>query len=163
MKTAPTSPEPTQGEPHPAVRLAEAVCALLAAIAGPSWFWRFLPGGRAFWEQMHRMGQDFAALMHRLAALPPSPALIQQPALPPRHRSRARSGEVRPRQSTRQPRTVRAATAMTPRRRPPSPFAPRAHMLPRPRIPPNRIAMHKRRSPNNRLAQSQICALFVSI
>ncbi len=79
MNNAPTSPEPTQGEPHPALRLAEAVCALLAAIAGPPWFWRFLPGGRALREGLQRLSRDFAALMHRIATAPPAPQIIAPP------------------------------------------------------------------------------------
>ncbi len=117
MNSAITSPEPNQGEPHPAVRLAEAVCALIAAIAGPSWFWRFLPGGRAFWAQMHRMGQDFAALMHRLAAAPPAPPII---ALRPPKRSRQsqRTAELRPRHAPRAPRPRRASVPTRPAPRP---------------------------------------------
>ncbi len=117
MNSAITSPELTQGEPHPAVRLAELVCALIAAIAGPSWFWRFLPGGRAFWAQMHRMGQDFAALMHRLAAVPPAPPIAITPSMPaPKRRRHSQpTGELRPRHPRRAPRaSTKAQTAPRP-------------------------------------------------
>ncbi len=111
MNIRPTPPELRPGEPHPAVRLAEAVCALIATIAGPSWFWRFLPGGRALWAGLHQLGQDFAALMLRIAAAPaglPAPITIAPITNAPigatrRQRQRVRTGEVRPRR-TRQPR-----------------------------------------------------------
>ncbi len=118
MNSATTSPEPTQGEPHPAVRLAELVCALIAAIAGPAWFWRFLPGGRAMWAGLHQLGQDFAALMHRLAALPPSPAPLAATSViaPPRPRPGKPTGELRRRRAT------IARPRRAPRAEPPAPL-----------------------------------------
>ncbi len=146
MATASTSPELPQGEPHPAVRLAEAICALIAAIAGPSWFWRFLPGGRAFWEGMHQLSRDFAALMHRLAAAPPTPPAPV--GLAPKRRRSTRTGEVRPRHGVRRrPRSI--PTAPTPRMRAARP-AP-DHTPPMPRVP---IAMPHPAS--TRPAQSSI-------
>ena len=168
MTTASTSPEPTQGEPHPAVRLAELVCALIAAIAGPSWFWRFLPGGRAFWAQMHRMGQDFAALMQRLAATPP-PAfpLIPLPLIPattaPPRRHRARTGEPRPRRApaTRQPR--RKPAAIAPRTRAPRPAC--AHPTPPARLhqPFLDLALRERRRRNPLLIAAPTHACIVAM
>ena len=142
MNSAPPSPELCPGEPHPAVRLAEAVCALIAAIAGPSWFWRFLPGGRAFWAQMHRMGQDFAALMHRLAAAPP---LVQAAPIStlPRRRQSARTGKARPRRAL-PARAPRRTSAPTPRAPPPGRHAradrsrPLSAQHPRHRAPPTK-------------------------
>ncbi len=141
MNNTPTSPELPQGEPHPAVRLAEAVCALIAAIAGPSWFWRFLPGGRAFWAGMHQLARDFSALMQRLAAAPPVLPVIA----PPRRRRKVLTGEMRPRPVARTRRT-RVAKART--RRPATARAPAyCPTSPAPRRPMARvtIALRKRR------------------
>ncbi len=165
MTNAITSPEPTQGEPHPAVRLAEAVCALIAAIAGPSWFWRFLPGGRAFWPQMHRMGQDFAALMHRLAAAPPAPPVT--PANhPPRRRRSARTGEIRPPHTASPRKPRRPPTAGSPASRPAA--APRgpgraqspASAHPMPDLGP---VSRKQRRRTGTLSARENCAYFVTI
>ena len=162
MKTAPTSPEPTQGEPHPAVRLAEIVCALLAAIAGPAWLWRFLPSGRAFWAHMHRMGQDFAALMHRLATNPLTPQ-VAPAILHSRRRRSPRTAELRPRHAS-NPRRARAAVRRARRgavARPPVEHAPVA-VLRRLYI-RARIALRRRRWRNWRMSATTHHALFVTI
>ncbi len=120
MNSAITSPELRPGEPHPAVRLAEVVCALIAAIAGPSWFWRFLPGGRAMWEGLQKMSRDFAALMHRLASAPPAMVTAPAPIVTraPRRRSE-RTGEMRPRRAAgARPARSAAVTAPQPSRTP---------------------------------------------
>ncbi len=85
MTSAITSPELPHGEPHPALRLAEAVCALIAAIVGPSWLWCFLPGGRALRASMDQLARDFTALMQRIAATPLPPQNPSAPAMPPAH------------------------------------------------------------------------------
>ncbi len=142
MSTAPTSPQPRPGEPHPAVRLAEVVCALLAAIAGPSWLWRFLPGGRAFWAQMQQRGHDFAALMHRLAAgIPPETPAPHDTSTPRAPRlTIARRPDSARRSATARPRRAQTAPAhaATPLRAtvpaPPShqPFTPQPEPQPEP-------------------------------
>ncbi len=167
MTSATTSPERPHGEPHPAIRLAEAVCALIAAIAGPAWFWRFLPGGRALWASLHQLGQDFAALMQRLATAPALP-VIDAPA----RRQAAPTGEVRPRRAggARQPRrgtrALRAAISTKPQRRPVcaplrcdhAPRAPQIHLS------PNIIAIaRERRSQKPASDARETRVLFVSI
>lgn len=68
MSTSPPSPQPRPGEPHPAMRLAELVGLILAALGG-GWFgvWRFLPGGRAMWAQLQALARDFTRIMERIA------------------------------------------------------------------------------------------------
>ncbi len=104
MNTPPPSPEPTQGEPHPAVRLAEIVGLIVTAICGGRWsLWRLLPGGRAFRAQMQALSRDFTALMHRLAAGLPAPT--HKPTPEPPRQSAPRSP------ASQRPKSVRAPTA----------------------------------------------------
>ncbi|MCX7380893.1 MAG: hypothetical protein NT133_05605 [Alphaproteobacteria bacterium] len=173
MNIATTSPEPNQAEPHPALRLAEAVCALLAAIAGPSWLWRFLPGGRAMWEHLQHLSRDFVALMHRIATAPPAPPIIATPDTAPASRHpRTPKGEVRPRRfmHARQPRsaTIAVSGAILPARRPAPMHPPTRHTPVRARIARARfahvsIALRERRRRNGLVEAWETCALFVSI
>ncbi len=128
-------PEPTQGEPHPAVRLAELVALIVTALCGGGWsLWRFLPGARAFRAQMQQMSRDFTALMHRLASLPPQP-LIAQPLIqqPPIQQPASQPRATRPTRpdSARRPSRGQRASA----RKSPAPRAskPRAAFPPPPR------------------------------
>ena len=168
MTSAITSPGPPHGEPHPAIRLAEAVCALIAAIAGPSWFWRFLPGGRAMAASLHQLGQDFAALMQRLAVAPPALPVIEAPV----RRRVAPAAELRPRRATgagqprRATRARRASITKSPMRRPAAaplrrdraPRASQIHTLAQP------IAtLHERRRQNPPRAAPHTHAQFVTL
>ncbi len=65
-----SSPGPTPPDAHPALLLAECVAALLAAVLGPAWLWGLFPGGRAAARRLHAMGEEFVALMRRLATAP---------------------------------------------------------------------------------------------
>ena len=119
MNVVPTSPELPPGEPHPAVRLAELVCALIAAVCGPSWLWGLLPGGRAVRAQLQGLARDFAALMQRLAAAPPILPIITAPLIaPPRRRPRGPTGDLPPRRRARQSGRPRAAKPAAPRNLP---------------------------------------------
>ncbi len=144
MSNPTTSPEPTQGEPHPALRLAEAVAMLVAAIAGPSWFWCLFPAGRALRAQLQQMSRDFSALMQRLAAGHPTPA-EHLPAAPSPAVSRPRAprpaADPRPKSACpRRSRRPQAARAPAVAARAPFPAPPRdqpfrAVPAPRPPVP----------------------------
>ncbi len=120
-------PAPNQAEPHPAVLLGEAVAGLLACLLAPWGLWRLMPGGRALHAMLTQWGRDFAALMQRLAALPPTPATpapiptrTPRPAADPRpktarapsHRTPRARRTTAPRQTRVAPR--RTATAFPP-------------------------------------------------
>ena len=160
MATATTSPEPTQGEPHPAVRLAEVVCALIAAIVGPSWFWRFLPGGRAFRASMEKLSRDFAALMQRLASLPPAP--LPAPAqitATPRPRATRPAAKPRPRRIS-APRRARTPPAVANR---PRHIPTHASIVVAPGAAPRvGIAIRKRRRRNGGFCACPKHALYVA-
>ncbi len=132
MSIAPHTPAPNQDAAHPALRLAEAIGALLTALIGPSWFWRFLPGGRAFVAQMQRFGAEFAALMARIAAAPPA---AEQPIAPAAPRAAARSVASRPSQPTTSPRATHPRAT-----RRPAPQSPARAPTPKPPRAPSRPA-----------------------
>ncbi len=67
--------------PSPALRLAEAIAQLIAAICGGGWsLWRFFPGARALRAQLQQFARDFTALMTRIDAGLPTPE--PRPAAP---------------------------------------------------------------------------------
>ena len=138
MTSAITSPDLPHGEPHPALRLAEAVCALIAAIVGPSWLWCFLPGGRALRASMDQLARDFTALMQRIAATPLAPAK----PIRPRHASSAPTGDVRPPRAIRPRQSHPLASTSRPAHQPPT-----AHTI---------IALRERRRPRPAWIASQM-------
>ncbi len=166
MTHATSSPELTHGEPHPAVRLAEVVCGLLAAITGTLGFWRFLPGGRALRASLEKLSNDFAALMHRLATAPPPVPHIAAPVTPRRARGK-RAGDVRPHRAIgARParRTIVARPARDIPKPAPRPPAARPRVAARPTTSPTGIAMRDRRSqkPHPRTWENRVHIISIS-